>query len=92
MQYLNFTSNSNLLSNVLKNVTDMIFSAFASRQIMCVSWLTFFSLYGSINWEAKIIIIIHGKIAAPCSQNTTKSEIKMSVWSPIMDHYTSSTH
>lgn len=54
MQYLIFTSNSNLLHNVLKNITDMIFSAFANSQIMCVSWLIFFPPYGSINWKAKI--------------------------------------
>lgn len=56
MQYLNFTSNSNLLPNVLKNVTDMIFSAFASSQIVCVSWLTFFPCMVLLIGKQKLLL------------------------------------
>lgn len=56
MQYLILTLSSNFLHNVSKNATDTIFNAFANSQIMSVPWLSFFSpLYGSMNWEVKII-------------------------------------
>lgn len=81
MQYLILTSRSNFLHNVSKNVTDTIFNAFVNSQIMCENWLIFTPVW-FYEWGSKNYFQKHKKIAVHCSQNTTTSEIQMSVWPP----------